>query len=110
MSKTVIGNSLNSLPAKGIGQPHSPQKPGSQSALPVVIVPPPSSLVINGKVLPLIDLSKTNSLDIINLINIANIPGVKATLDNQGTLQISGIDTIDGNSNLLAILGIGNIR
>lgn len=110
MSKNQVGNSLNNLPTKGIGQLHTPVKPGSQMALVPVITPVPSALMINGKTLPAIDVSKMNSADIVNLINNANIPGVKASLDAQGVLQISGLDTLMGDPSLLAILGIQGIN
>lgn len=103
MSQTKVGNSLNNLPAKGVV---TPVKPGSPTAQAPVVVPQPSALVINGKPLPVIDVSKMNALDIVNLINNANIPGVKASLDAQGTLQISGIEAIMGETALLRILGI----
>jgi hypothetical protein len=104
-NQTLVGNKVTQLPiAKAVGTQVSPAKAGSASmAAPSIPVPPPGPLVINGRRIQ-IDVRSMSGADIVALLN--GIPGVKASIDGAGSLVISGVDSIDGASDLRAILGI----
>ena len=104
MSQTRIGSRGSQFPVReSVGQQHAVQKAGNGGAQ--VSVPPASNLVLNGRAV-LIDVRKMSGQDIVNAINNAGIPNVTASLDPSGSLMVTGIDVIDAEANLRALLGI----
>jgi hypothetical protein len=103
MSQTSTGNKVNQFPiAKSVGAQHVPPASGGTVA-PSIAVPPPSPLVLNGTRV-IIDVRTMSGSDIVNILN--TIPGVTASINGNGALQVTGINMIDGDANLRAILGI----
>jgi hypothetical protein len=101
--QTLIGNKASQFPiSKAVGAQHSPPSSGAMAA-PSIAVPSPAPLVINGRRVT-IDVRSMTGSDIVNLLN--SIPGVTASIDGGGALVVTGINTIDGDGNLRAILGI----
>lgn len=93
--------------AKPVGAPHAPPAVNSNgTAAAQVAVPPPSTLLINGNATGLIDVRSMSPPDIVNAINNAGLPGVSASMDGSGRLIITGVQSISGDGNLRAILGI----
>lgn len=105
MSLTIIGNKVTNLPlTAAAGSQVTPTKAGSPAAVsPSVPVPPPAPLVING-VRIIIDVRSNSAATIVSLLN--GIPGVMASIGPRSELVVSGINSIDGDSNLRTILGI----
>jgi hypothetical protein len=62
------------------------------------------ALVLNGITVN-IDLSKHGPQNVVDLINNANIPGVVASLDRYGMLNIAGVAAPAGDPLLLQHLG-----
>jgi hypothetical protein len=107
MSRTIVGQTKLTGPiAKAVGAQYAPTAANPSVALGQVAVPSPAPLRINGRQTGLIDVRTMAPIDIVNAINNANIPGVVASVDWQGRLTISGVDSIDGDGNLRAILGV----
>lgn len=106
MPSTSVGQTKVQLPiGKAVGAQHAPTSSGS-TAQPSVPVPSPAPLIINGRATAAIDVRTMTASDVVNAINNAGIAGVTASIDGQGRLVISGVFSIDGNSNLRAILGV----
>jgi hypothetical protein len=106
MPSTSVGQTKMQLPvSKAVGAQHAPASSGAAAA-PSVPVPSPSSLFINGRATAAIDVRSMTATDVVNAINNAGIPGVTASIDGQNRLVISGVNSIEGDSNLRAILGV----
>lgn len=106
MPSTSVGQTKMQLPVnKAVGAQHAPVS-ASAGAGPSVSVPSPSPLVINGRATAAIDVRTMTASDVVNAINNAGIFGVTASIDGQNRLVIMGVNSIDGDSNLRAILGI----
>lgn len=104
MPNTISSTKLQIPIAKAVGAQHSPVAANSGGpASPSVAVPPPSALVINGRSV-IIDVRTMSLDDLVKAIN--TLPGVTASIDGQGRLVITGVFSLDGDSNLRAILGI----
>jgi hypothetical protein len=105
MPQTKSGNQASQFPiGKGVGQQYVPTvSPGAGVAAPSIAVPGASPLVING-VQIIINVRTMSGQDIVNAIN--QIPGVTASINGAGVIVVSGINSIDGDANLRAILGI----
>jgi hypothetical protein len=102
--QTLIGNRVSQFPiAKGVGQQHTPIKAGSSQAAPSVAVPPPAPLIVNGRKVQ-IDVRSMSGADIVAVLN--GVPGVSASIDGSNSLVVTGVNSIDGDPNLRAILGI----
>lgn len=101
----ATGSTKIQLPiAKAVGSQHQPVASNqSGPAAGQVSVPPPSPLFINGRSV-IIDVRSMSGADVVAAIN--TLPGVSASIDGQGRLVISGANSIDGDGNLRAILGI----
>lgn len=108
MANTAVGSTKLQLPVgKAVGQQYSPPAANlSGPAAAQIAVPPASSLTINGMKTLAINLTTMSSTDVVNAINNSNIAGITASIDGQGRLTISGVNSIDGDANLRAILGI----
>lgn len=52
-----------------------------------------------------IDLGKHTPMNIVDIINNANIPGVGAALDRYGQLVVNGVNVVAGDALLLQHLG-----
>jgi hypothetical protein len=101
--QTLIGNKTSQFPiSKAVGAQHTPATSGPTQP-PSTPVPSPSPLVINGRRIT-IDVRTMSGSDIVNLLNA--IPGVMASINGAGSLEVTGISSIDGDGNLRAILGI----
>jgi hypothetical protein len=106
MSNTSVGSTRLAVPiSKPVGAQHAPPSVGSGSAPAQVSVPSPTSLIINGVRTSAIDVRTMGPSDIVNAIN-NSVRGITASIDGQGRLVITGINSIDGDANLRAILGI----
>lgn len=106
MPQTSVGQTKVRLPVnKAVGAQHAPAAAGSTAA-PSVPVPSPAPLVINGRATAPIDVRTMSASDVVNTINNAGISGITASIDGQERLVISGVFSIDGDSNLRAILGV----
>lgn len=108
MPNTSVGQTKLKLPiGNAVGAQYSPPSGNpSGPAAPAVVVPVPSSLVINGVRTANIDVRTMTPTDVLNVINSAGIPGVTASIDGNGRLVITGISTITGNEAVRVILGI----
>lgn len=103
MGRTLVGHTATQFPInKPVGQQVTPQKTGAAASS--VPVPPPAALLINGKTVQ-IDVRTMSGADIVTRINNA-VPGVTASIDGAGSLAIFGVDTIEGDAGLRAMLGI----
>ena len=105
MPQTKGGNQASQFPiGKAVGQQYVPVvAPGAPIAASIA-VPGAAPLVLNGVVI-LINVRTMSGQDICNAINNA-IPGVTASINGAGAIVITGINSIDGDANLRAILGI----
>jgi hypothetical protein len=96
---------------------HLPISPGSGNVtIPVVAGTPGGtrslsqttsggrSLIIAGTTVA-IDLTKHGPMNVVDIINNANIPGVVASLDRYGQLVINGVSSVSGDALLLQHLG-----
>jgi hypothetical protein len=107
MAATSKGTTKLALPiVKAVGAQHSPQTVNQAAAAPAVSVPGPQPIIINGVTTAPIDVRNMSATDVVNTINNANITGVTASLGGDGSLLISGEQSIGGDPNLRAILGI----
>jgi hypothetical protein len=107
MASTSKGSTKLALPiAKTVGAQHSPPTVNQSMAAPAIAVPPPTPLVINGVNTANIDVRNNTGTDVINAINNANIPGVAASVGGDGALLITGVQSLGGDANLRAILGV----
>jgi hypothetical protein len=107
MPNTSKGQTKLALPiAKAVGAQHGPPSINQATALPQVSVPAPQPLIINGVNTAAIDVRSMSASDVINTINNANVAGVTASLGGDGSLLISGVQSLGGDPNLRAILGI----
>lgn len=80
--------------------------PAGQSSRTVpAVAAGPRPLTI-GNITVKIDPTAHTPQNVIDLINAANIPGVVATLDRYGQLQISGVNAVGGDNALLQHLGL----
>jgi hypothetical protein len=101
--QTLIGNKTSQFPiSKAVGAQHTPATSGSTQP-PSTPVPSPAPLIVNGRRLT-IDVRTMSGSDIVTLLN--SIPGVIASINGSGSLEVTGIASIDGDANLRAILGI----
>lgn len=101
MSENKVGNNIQSWPiTKSVGQLHTPAGAASPGGIPV---PGPTFLSINGRTVT-IDVRSMSQADVLILLN--GIPGITATIDSQGRLQITGIQSISGDIALRGLLGI----
>jgi hypothetical protein len=105
--QTLVGSTKAQFPiVKPVGASYAPTGASGSAALPAVTIPPPTALLINGRFTAPINVTTMSSSDICDVINNAHIPGVTASVDSSGRLVISGVGTIDGSSDLRALLGI----
>jgi hypothetical protein len=104
MPRNIASFNKPQMPASGpTYQPiaANPSGPASPSAG----VPSPGRLIINGHATSVIDVRSMTLLGIVGAINGLNLPGIMASISN-GQLIISGIETLDGDGDLRAFLGI----
>lgn len=104
MPRNIFSYNKPQMPAGGSTyQPVAANPSGPPS--PSANVPDPGRLIINGRATSLIDVRSMTLQGVVGAINALNLPGVTASI-NSGQLIISGVDSLDGDSDLRAFLGI----
>lgn len=84
-----------------------PQPAGNTPSPRVVPATPPGprSLVLGNSSVKIDPTSHTPG-NVVDIINSANLPGISATLDRYGQLQIIGVASVSGDALLLQHLGL----
>jgi hypothetical protein len=107
MATRLSGNALHSFPSgAAVGGNHVVTNAVGRGAPVAVSIPPPSMLTINGATFT-IDLKTMGPVEIVAALNNGGgHTGIFAALDRDYHLQIDGVNTISGNAQVRAALGI----